>query len=106
MPVGTAGQGMSLLSGGNRQPVAGYRMRKNVAFLWKQVYFYSAITGVQCRKGLDLAKKVACLIGRLNSMSDIFRISVCKFTESGREECALYRRMFYKIEKDCTDDGV
>jgi thiamine biosynthesis protein ThiI len=67
LPVGTAGKGMLLLSGGIDSPVAGYMMASRGMTL-DAVYFHSyPYTSEQAKeKVVDLAKIVSRFAGRMN----------------------------------------
>ena len=75
MPVGTAGKGMLLLSGGIDSPVAGYMIAKRGVSL-EAVYFHTPpYTSERAKqKVLDLAKKVAAYSGPV-------KLNVVNFTD-------------------------
>ena len=100
MPVGTAGKGMLLLSGGIDSPVAGYMVAKRGVSL-EAVYFHTPpYTSERAKqKVIDLAKKVAAYSGPI-------KLHVVNFTEIQMyiyEQCPheqltiIMKRCFYKI---------
>ena len=83
MPVGTAGKGMLLLSGGIDSPVAGYMVSKRGVVL-EAVYFHAPpYTSERAKqKVVDLAKEVAAYAGAI-------RLHVVNFTDI---QLAIYEK--------------
>lgn len=100
MPVGSAGKGLLLLSGGIDSPVAGYMMAKRGMRL-KALHFYSyPYTGEAAKeKVMDLAKTLSVYSGGV----DLYVVSVTEIQESIHEKCAeelmitLLRRFMMRI---------
>lgn len=100
MPVGTAGKGLLLLSGGIDSPVAGYMMAKrgmNVECLHFHSYPY---TNDQAKeKVIDLAR----ILSRYSQTTSLRTVSVTHIQEAIHENCAedlmitLLRRFMYRI---------
>lgn len=100
MPVGTAGKGLLLLSGGIDSPVAGHMMAKrgmNVECLHFHSYPY---TNEQAKdKVVELAKILAQYTGK----TKLYTVSVTHIQESIHEKCkpelmiTLLRRFMYRI---------
>ncbi len=100
MPVGTAGKGMLLLSGGIDSPVAGYMVAKRGVNL-EAVYFHTPpYTSERAKqKVIDLAKQVAAYAGPI-------KLHVVNFTDIQMyiyEQCPheqltiIMKRCFYKL---------
>lgn len=100
MPVGTAGKGLLLISGGIDSPVAGYMMAKRgmtVEYLHFHSYPYT--NGLAKEKVVRLAKTLSRFTGvhRLNT------VSVTKIQEEIHSKCAaeynvtLLRRFMFRI---------
>ena len=100
MPVGSAGKGLLLLSGGIDSPVAGYMMAKRGMRL-KALHFHSyPYTGEAAKqKVLDLAKIVSQYSGSI----DLYVVSVTKIQEEIHEKCpeelmiTMLRRFMMRI---------
>ncbi len=100
MPVGTAGKGVLLLSGGIDSPVAGYMMAKrgmNVDCLHFHSYPY---TNMQAKeKVVDLAK----ILAEYTCGTKLCTVSVTHIQEAIHEKCrpdfmiTLLRRFMYRI---------
>ncbi len=100
MPVGTAGKGVLLLSGGIDSPVAGYMMAKrgmNVDCLHFHSYPY---TNMQAKeKVVDLAK----ILSQYTGGTKLCTVSVTHIQEAIHEKCrpdfmiTLLRRFMYRI---------
>ena len=100
MPVGTAGLGMLLLSGGIDSPVAGYMMAKrgmDVDCLHFHSYPY---TNMQAKeKVVDLAK----ILSEYTCGTTLYTVSVTHIQEAIHEKCkpelmiTLLRRFMYRI---------
>ncbi len=100
MPVGTAGKGVLLLSGGIDSPVAGYMMAKrgmNVDCLHFHSYPY---TNMQAKeKVVDLAK----ILSEYTCGTKLCTVSVTHIQEAIHEKCrpdfmiTLLRRFMYRI---------
>lgn len=100
MPVGTAGEGLLLLSGGIDSPVAGYMMAKrgmNISCLHFHSYPY---TNMQAKeKVVDLAK----ILSEYTCGTRLFTVSVTHIQEAIHEKCkpelmiTLLRRFMYRI---------
>ena len=75
MPVGTAGRGMLLLSGGFDSPVAGYRMaRRGMEIFGVHYHSYPHTSELARQKVIDLA-------GKLTKYCSDIRLFVVKFTD-------------------------
>ena len=100
MPVGTAGKGLLLLSGGIDSPVAGYMMAKrgmNVECLHFHSYPY---TNMQAKeKVVDLAN----ILSEYTCGTKLYTVSVTHIQEAIHEKCkpqlmiTLLRRFMYRI---------
>ena len=100
MPVGTAGKGLLLLSGGIDSPVAGYMMAKrgmNVDCLHFHSYPY---TNMQAKeKVVDLAK----ILSQYTCGTKLYTVKVTHIQEAIHEKCkpelmiTLLRRFMYRI---------
>lgn len=100
MPVGTAGKGLLLLSGGIDSPVAGHMMAKrgmNVECLHFHSYPY---TNMQAKeKVVDLAK----ILSEYTVGTTLYTVSVTHIQEAIHEKCkpelmiTLLRRFMYRI---------
>ena len=100
MPVGTAGKGLLLLSGGIDSPVAGYMMAKrgmNVDCLHFHSYPY---TNMQAKeKVIDLAN----ILAQYTCGTKLYTVSVTHIQEAIHEKCkpelmiTLLRRFMYRI---------
>lgn len=100
MPVGTAGKGLLLLSGGIDSPVAGYMMAKRgmpVDCLHFHSYPY---TNMQAKeKVIDLAK----ILSQFTCGTKLYSVSVTHIQEEIHEKCkpelmiTLLRRFMYRI---------
>lgn len=109
MPVGTAGKGMLLLSGGIDSPVAGYMIAKRGVSL-EAVYFHTPpYTSERAKqKVLDLAKKVAAYSGPiLLNVVNFTDIQMYIYEQCPHEELTIImKRCFYKIaERIAKDHG-
>ena len=100
MPVGTAGKGMLLLSGGIDSPVAGYMMAKRGVNL-EAVYFHTPpYTSDRAKqKVMDLAKKVAAYSGPIKlNIVNFTDIQMYIYEQCPHEELTIImKRYFYKI---------
>ena len=100
MPVGTAGKGMLLLSGGIDSPVAGYMMAKRGVNL-EAVYFHTPpYTSDRAKqKVMDLAKKVAEYSGPIKlNIVNFTDIQMYIYEQCPHEELTIImKRYFYKI---------
>lgn len=100
MPVGTAGKGMLLLSGGIDSPVAGYMIAKRGVSL-EAVYFHTPpYTSERAKqKVLDLAKKVAAYSGPVKlNVVNFTDIQMYIYEQCPHEELTIImKRCFYKI---------
>ncbi|MBR4420381.1 MAG: tRNA 4-thiouridine(8) synthase ThiI, partial [Clostridia bacterium] len=100
MPVGSAGKGLLLLSGGIDSPVAGYMMAKRGMRL-KALHFHSyPYTGEAAKeKVIDLAKTLSVYSGGV----DLYVVSVTKIQEAIHEKCSeefmitMLRRFMMRI---------
>lgn len=110
MPVGTAGKGLLLLSGGIDSPVAGFNMAKRgmeITALHFHSYPYTSEQAKQ--KVLDLAKILSDYTGDI-------KVMVCSFTHAQEEihkHCneeymiTIMRRIMMRIaEKVCANNGL
>lgn len=100
MPVGTAGKGLLLISGGIDSPVAGYMMAKrglNVELLHFHSYPYTNDGAKE--KVIDLSK----ILSRYSMTTRLHTVSVTHIQEEIHEKCAaelnitLLRRFMYRI---------
>ena len=79
MPVGTAGKGLLLLSGGIDSPVAGFNMAKRGMQIYALHFHSYPYTSEQAKqKVLDLAKILSEYTGNI-------KVMVCSFTEAQEE---------------------
>ncbi len=100
MPVGTAGKGLLLLSGGIDSPVAGYMMAKRGMKI-DCLHFHSyPYTNMQAKeKVVDLAK----ILSEYTCGTHLYSISVTHIQEAIHEKCkpqlmiTLLRRFMYRI---------
>ena len=100
MPVGTAGRGLLMISGGIDSPVAGHMIAKR-GMKVDCLHFHSyPYTNMQAKeKVVDLAKTLASYEGGLN----LYIVSVTKIQEAIHEHCAedlmvtLLRRFMFRI---------
>lgn len=100
MPVGTAGKGLLLLSGGIDSPVAGYMMAKR-GMTVRCLHFHSyPYTNMQAKeKVVDLAK----ILSEYTCGTKLFSVSVTHIQEEIHEKCrpdfmiTLLRRFMYRI---------
>lgn len=100
MPVGTAGKGMLLLSGGIDSPVAGYMMAKR-GMRVDCLHFHSyPYTNMQAKeKVVDLAH----ILSRYTCGTKLYTVSVTHIQEEIHEKCkpqlmiTLLRRFMYRI---------
>ena len=100
MPVGSAGKGLLLLSGGIDSPVAGYMMAKRGMRL-KALHFHSyPYTGEAAKeKVMDLARTLSVYSGGV----ELYVVSVTEIQESIHENCSeelmitLLRRFMMRI---------
>ncbi len=100
MPVGTAGKGMLLLSGGIDSPVAGYMMAKR-GMRVDCLHFHSyPYTNMQAKeKVVDLAR----ILSRYTCGTKLYTVSVTHIQEEIHEKCkpqlmiTLLRRFMYRI---------
>ena len=100
MPVGTAGKGLLLLSGGIDSPVAGYMMAKrgmNVDCLHFHSYPYTNLQAKE--KVVDLAN----ILAQYTCGTKLYTVSVTHIQEAIHEKCkpelmiTLLRRFMYRI---------
>ncbi len=100
MPVGTAGKGLLLLSGGIDSPVAGYMMAKRGMKI-DCLHFHSyPYTNMQAKeKVVDLAK----ILSEYTCGTKLYTVSVTHVQEAIHEKCrpdfmiTLLRRFMYRI---------
>ena len=100
MPVGTAGKGLLLLSGGIDSPVAGYMMAKRGMPI-DCLHFHSyPYTNMQAKeKVVDLAK----ILSEYTCGTKLYTVSVTHIQEAIHEKCkpelmiTLLRRFMYRI---------
>ena len=100
MPVGTAGKGLLLLSGGIDSPVAGYMMAKR-GMVVDCLHFHSyPYTNMQAKeKVVDLAK----ILSEYTCGTKLYTVSVTHIQEAIHEKCkpelmiTLLRRFMYRI---------
>lgn len=106
MPVGTAGTGLLLLSGGIDSPVAGYMMAKRGLSLIGLHFHSFPYTSAQAKD------KVCQLAKKLTDYSGSIKLICCPFTEIQEEihkHCApefmitIMRRIMMRIAKICCD---
>lgn len=109
MPVGTAGKGLLLLSGGIDSPVAGFNMAKRGMQIFALHFHSYPYTSEQAKqKVIDLAKILSEYTGNI-------KIMVCSFTKAQEEihkHCneeymiTIMRRIMMRIaEKLCLKEG-
>ena len=102
MPLGTAGKGLLLLSGGIDSPVAGYSMAKRGLEI-EAIHFHSYpyTSNLAREKVLALAKKMTTYLGKIR----LHIISVTKIQEEINKNCDrdyminLLRRMMMRISE-------
>ncbi len=100
MPVGTAGKGLLLLSGGIDSPVAGHMMAKR-GMVVDCLHFHSyPYTNMQAKeKVIDLAK----ILAKYTCGTTLYTVSVTHIQEAIHEKCkpelmiTLLRRFMYRI---------
>ena len=100
MPVGTAGKGLLLISGGIDSPVAGHMMAKR-GMKVDCLHFHSyPYTNMQAKeKVVELAKVLSSYTGGIN----LYTVSVTHIQEAIHEKCApelmitLLRRFMFRI---------
>lgn len=100
MPVGTAGKGLLLLSGGIDSPVAGHMMAKR-GMVVECLHFHSyPYTNMQAKeKVVDLAK----ILSEYTVGTTLYTVSVTHIQEAIHEKCkpelmiTLLRRFMYRI---------
>ncbi|MDD3862993.1 MAG: tRNA 4-thiouridine(8) synthase ThiI, partial [Clostridia bacterium] len=105
MPVGSAGQGLLLLSGGIDSPVAGYLMAKRGLTINALHFFSFPYTSVAAKeKVIELAKKLTAYAGNIK----IFMVPFSKIQEQIHINCSehymitIMRRIMMRIaEKIC-----
>ncbi|MDD4408479.1 MAG: tRNA 4-thiouridine(8) synthase ThiI [Clostridia bacterium] len=105
MPVGSAGQGLLLLSGGIDSPVAGYLMAKRGLTINAIHFFSFPYTSVAAKeKVIELAKKLTAYAGNIK----IFMVPFSKIQEQIHINCSehymitIMRRIMMRIaEKIC-----
>ena len=100
MPVGTAGKGLLLLSGGIDSPVAGYMMAKrgmNVECLHFHSYPYTN------QQAQDKVAELAKILSQYTYGKSLYTVSVTHIQEEIHEKCkpelmiTLLRRFMYRI---------
>ncbi|MDE6551211.1 MAG: tRNA 4-thiouridine(8) synthase ThiI [Clostridia bacterium] len=109
MPLGTAGGGMLLLSGGFDSPVAGYRMARRGMKITAVHYHSYPHTGLQARqKVLDIAKTMTRYCGDIR----LIVVSFTKIQEEIHRRCdgdfmiTVMRRVMVRIaERLAVDNG-
>ena len=108
MPVGTAGKGLLLISGGIDSPVAGYMMAKRgmtVEYLHFHSYPYT--NGLAKEKVVRLAKTLS----RFTGMHRLNTVSVTQIQEEIHSKCAaeynvtLLRRFMFRIAERFAQKG-
>ncbi len=108
MPVGSAGCGLLLLSGGIDSPVSGYMMTKRGMRL-KALHFHSyPYTSEEAKqKVINLAEKLALYSGDI----DLYVVSVTKIQEAIHEKCpeelmiTMLRRFMMRIAEIVARDS-
>lgn len=107
MPVGTAGKGLLMLSGGIDSPVAGYSMAKRgmtVSALHFHSFPYTSELAKQ--KVIDLAKKLTGYLGDV----DLYFISFTKVQEAIHRNCnnnymiTIMRRIMMRLAQRLSKD--
>ncbi|MDD2227113.1 MAG: tRNA 4-thiouridine(8) synthase ThiI [Clostridia bacterium] len=109
MPVGSAGQGLLLLSGGIDSPVAGYLMAKRGLTINAIHFFSFPYTSVAAKeKVIELAKKLTAYAGNIK----IFMVPFSKIQEQIHINCSehymitIMRRIMMRIaEKICEQNS-
>lgn len=106
LPVGTAGRGLLLLSGGIDSPVAGYLAAKR-GLMVDGVYFHSPpFVG---EKTLDKVVSLARVLSGWNAMGAVWVVPFTDVQKKIREACradlavVLYRRMMMRIADRLAD---
>ncbi len=106
MPIGTAGKGMLLLSGGIDSPVAGYMTAKRGVNL-EAVYFHTPpYTSERAKqKVMDLAKKVAAYTGPIKlHVVNFTDIQMEIFEHCPHEELTIImKRYFYRMAEELAE---
>ncbi len=110
MPVGTAGNGLLLLSGGIDSPVSGYMMAKRGLKLSALHFESFPYTSPQAReKAIELAQVLA----KYNGSTNLYVCNIAKIQESIHENChpdymiTLVRRFMLRIaERLCDKNGI
>lgn len=102
MPLGTAGKGLLLLSGGIDSPVAGYYLaRRGLEIEAIHFHSYPYTSELARQKVLSLAEKMGDYLGKIK----IHIVSVTKIQEEINKNCdrdymiTLLRRMMMRISK-------
>ncbi len=107
MPVGTAGNGLLLLSGGIDSPVAGYMMIKRglkISALHFESFPYTS------PQALDKAKELASILAGYNGEIELYVANIAKIQEAIHENChpdymiTLVRRFMLRIAHKLADD--
>lgn len=100
LPLGTAGKGLLLLSGGIDSPVAGYQVAKRgLGFEALHFHSYPYTSDLAKEKVLTLAKKMKAF----NPNIKVHLVSITKFQEEVNKNCksdymiALMRRFMFRI---------
>lgn len=108
MPVGSAGSGLALLSGGLDSPVSSYLMSKRglkIKFLHFHSFPYTSEGAKE--KVVSLAETVS----RYNGRSQVYIVSVTKIQEAIRDHCpesyaiTILRRFMMRIAKIIASDN-
>lgn len=100
MPVGTAGQGLLLLSGGIDSPVAGYMMAKRGLKIVALHFESFPYTSPQAK---EKAKELAEVLSNYNGRTDLYICNIAKIQEQIHEHChpdymiTLVRRFMLRI---------
>ena len=111
MPVGSAGSGLLLLSGGIDSPVAGYMMAKRGAKLFALHFHSFPYTSELARlKVEELAEKIAVYNG---GELEVYMCPMTAYQEAINEHCKniynitlLRRAMFTIAERICKENGI
>lgn len=111
MPVGTAGKGLLMLSGGIDSPVAGYMMAKRGLKLYAMHFHSFPYTSLQAReKVLSLAEILTDYTG---GELTVFMVPFTKVQEAIHQRCDsayminIMRRIMFRIaERVCENHGI
>lgn len=107
MPVGTAGRGLLLLSGGIDSPVAGYMMAKRGLKLTALHFESFPYTSPQAK---EKAIELATVLAGYNGKTDLYVCNIAKIQEQIHEHChpdymiTLVRRFMLRIAEKLAEE--